>query len=214
MMSDKNNSNSTLIIFMLGGVVLAMCACILLGAFMFVGFNVTQPEVAFDPVVEPVVEIEVVPTISDDSTDNVAVENTAEPVDNTVVDSGTNTSVFDLREGTCFNDPVTQDEDLIEELSVVSCDAPHDNEVFALVDHPDGTDAAFPGQDAISEFANEQCEAVYYAYVGTAYADSLFLYSTYYPTAESWSNGDREVICFLYHPDLEKLTGSRKGSNE
>lgn len=190
-MSDKSNNNSTLIIFVLGGVGLGMCACVLLGAFLFLGLNINQPEVAIDPVVEPVIEIEEQP-----------------------VESSTSTSVFDLREGTCFNDPITQDEDLVEELAVVSCDTAHDNEVFAIVDHPDGVNAAFPGQEAISEFADQQCEAVYYSYVGTAYADSLFLYSTYYPSAESWSDGDREVICYLYHPDLEKLTGSKKGSNQ
>ena len=197
MMSDQSDNNLILIIFMFGGVALAMCACILLSAFMFFGLSVNQPEVAFDPVVEPVVEIEVIPTISDE-----------------VIDRGTNTSVFDLREGTCFNDPVTTDEDLIEELSVVSCDAPHDNEVFALVNHPDDLNAPFPGQDAISEFADEQCKAVYYSYVGAAYADSLFSYSTYSPTAQSWSNGDREVICYLYHSNLEKLIGSVKASKQ
>lgn len=191
-MSDKNNSNSTLMIFMLGGVVLAMCACLLLAAFMFAGVSVNQPQVGINPIGEPVIE----------------------EVEDQPIDSGTSTSVFDLREGTCFNDPVTADDELVEELAVVSCDTPHDNEVFAIIDHPDGTDAAFPSSEAMSEFANQKCEAVYYTYVGTAYADSLFLYSTYYPTAESWDEGDREIICFLYHPDLEKLTGSRKGSNE
>ena len=199
-MSDTSNNNSTLIIFMLGGVVLAMCACVLLGAFVFLGFNINQPEVA----INPIIEVEEQPIEG----------NSSESTDNPVVDSGTSTSVFDLREGTCFNDPVTQDEDLVEELAVVSCDTAHDNEVFAIVDHADGLEAAFPGQEAISEFADQECEAVYYTYVGTAYADSLFLYSTYYPTAESWDEGDREVICYLYHPDLEKLTGSQKASKK
>jgi len=203
-MSNKSTNNSTLIIFVLGGVGLGMCACILLGAFIFLGLNINQPEVAIDPIIEPAIEVEEQPIQS----------NSGESTDNAALDSGTSTSVFDLREGTCFNDPVTADEQLIEELTVVSCDAAHDNEVFAIVDYPDGLGAAFPGSETISEFADQECEAVYYAYVGTAYADSLFLYSTYYPSAESWSDGDREVICFLYHPDLEKLTGSRKGSNE
>lgn len=203
-MSDKSNNNSTLIIFVLGGVGLGMCACVLLGALMFVGLNVNQPEVAIDPIIEPAIEVEEQPIEG----------NSSASTDNGVVDSGTSTSVFDLREGTCFNDPVTADDDLIEELAVVSCDTAHDNEVFAIVNHPDDLQAAFPSQDAISEFADQECEAVYYAYVGTAYADSLFLYSTYYPSAESWDEGDREVICYLYHPDLEKLTGSQKESNK
>ena len=194
-MSDQSSNNSTLMILVLGGIGLGMCACILLGAFMFLPLNINQSEIAIDPAIEP--------------TQEQAIQSSSD-----VADRGTNTSVFDLREGTCFNDPVTVEEDLVEELAVVSCNTPHDNEVFALVNYPDGSEAAFPGTETINEFAETECEAIYYTYVGTAYADSLFLYSTYYPSEESWSDGDREVICFLYHPDLEKLTDSQKGSNK
>jgi len=31
------------------------------------------------------------------------------------------------------------------------------------------------------------------------------------PTSESWAAGDREVICFGYHVDFEKITGSING---
>ncbi len=209
-MSEKSNSNSTFIIFMIGGVVLAMCACILLGSFMFVGLGVTQPEAVIDPIVEPDIEEQA----GQNGSDEVVVESTAELAENAPLDFGANTSVFDLQEGTCFDDPITDDEELVEELSVVSCDSPHDNEVFAIVSHPDGSDAEFPGSEIIKEFADQECEDTYYTYVGIDYADSLFLYSTYYPSDESWNDGDREIICFLYHPDLEKLTRPLKGSNE
>jgi hypothetical protein len=128
-----------------------------------------------------------------------------------VVEEG-DESVFDLNVGDCFNDP-EESEGLISDLTLLPCDQPHDNEVFALVNHPAGDGEAFPGDEAMDTFAEEQCLSAFEQYVGLPYEESVFAYVPIKPTAETWADGDREVVCVLYDGQLEELEGSVRGSN-
>ncbi|HWB71157.1 MAG TPA: septum formation family protein, partial [Egibacteraceae bacterium] len=126
---------------------------------------------------------------------------------------GTTTSVFDLAVGDCFHDrPDLQGP--IGDVEVVSCDQPHDNEVFALLNYPAGATDPYPGQEAVQNWAEENCQgSAFQAYVGMDYASSRY-YTTYLsPTADTWEQGDREVVCYLYVPD-EQVTGSARGSGQ
>lgn len=120
-------------------------------------------------------------------------------------------SVFDLAAGICFDDGTVFDEDEVEQVPVVDCAAPHDNEIYAAFDLPDGE---FPGSDEVDELGNEGCLDRFPAFVGIDYASSRYVVSTIYPTASSWEDGDREIICFLYDIDFAKLTGSAEGTAE
>ena len=117
-------------------------------------------------------------------------------------------NVFSLEEGQCFDDPQATGE--ISDVPIVECDEPHDNEVFFTFDLPDGD---YPGDIAVQEQASEGCLGAFEGYVGLDYAtselDILFLS----PTSDSWDQADdREVVCFLYRVDQEKMTGSMQGS--
>jgi hypothetical protein len=119
---------------------------------------------------------------------------------------GGGTSVADLEQGDCFDDPPTA---VIDSLQLTDCDQPHDNEVFAnlLLEQ-----SVFPGESIIAEFAADACFAPFEAYVGMPYAESDLDYSFLAPTADAWnSSADRTVTCFLYSADLSKLSGSAKG---
>jgi hypothetical protein len=128
-----------------------------------------------------------------------------------VVEEG-DESVFDLSVGDCFDDP-EELEGLVSDLTLIPCDQAHDNEVFALVDHPAGDGDAFPGDDAMDTFAEEACLPAFEEYVGLPYEESVFAYYPIKPTEETWADGDREVVCVLYEGQLEKLEGSVQGSN-
>lgn len=118
------------------------------------------------------------------------------------------TSVFDLKTGDCFNDPA---ENEVASVGAVECSALHDYEIFGTVDHPAGSDAAYPGASAVEEVINSECNARFEPFVGTPYEDSeLYIYYLA-PTEESWGDGDREILCALYLPD-EQLQGSMEGS--
>ena len=117
----------------------------------------------------------------------------------------TGTSVQDLSVGDCFDDP---DEELISSLPLVDCAEPHDNEIYASVQHP-GT--AFPGLEALTQFGLEECLAEFEPAIGESYAASSLDYLFFFPSEESWDNGDREYLCYAYEANLDKLTGSVRG---
>lgn len=123
----------------------------------------------------------------------------------------TDTSVVELVIGTCFDDPTTTDQ--IESVPAMSCDGPHGNEVFAVVEYPAGLDEAYPGRKPLAELAQEECNGqVFTDYVGLPWRQSQFMTSQLTPTEKSWAAGDREIVCLLY--DTAPLVGSVRGSQQ
>ena len=118
---------------------------------------------------------------------------------------GGGTSVTEIEVGDCFDDP---EGELVSSLDLVDCSQPHDNEVFAEVVMGGG---AFPGTEALFEFGFDTCLLEFEAYVGEPYAESSLDYTFLSPSEESWADGDRTFVCFLYNSDLSKLTGSARG---
>lgn len=120
------------------------------------------------------------------------------------------TSVFRIRPGDCFNDPAADRE--LEQVDVVPCDEPHDNEVFATLEHPPTPDDIYLGRDAIVGYAEQACPEPFNAYVGVAYQRSRFSLFPIVPSEATWAEGDRQIICALYDHQAGKLTGSMRGS--
>lgn len=123
-------------------------------------------------------------------------------------------NVFSLAVGTCFDDIDAFYEEGgggVEDVPIVECDEPHDNEVFALFDIAGD---AFPGTSAVGTEAETGCVDRFEDYVGIDYASSRFVASWLTPTSQSWDAGDREVVCFLYDIDLAELEGSARDSGE
>jgi len=123
--------------------------------------------------------------------------------------SGTAVSVFGLITGDCFDTESIQEGGGEQTVDVIDCSLPHDNEVFHLFDMDDGD---FPGDDAVETDANEGCVAQFEAYVGIGYDDSAIYVRAFYPSVDTWADGDREVVCMLYDPDGEKFEGSMRGA--
>lgn len=123
---------------------------------------------------------------------------------------GTDTSVFRMRPGDCFDDPSPGRQ--LRQVDVTPCAQPHDNEVFGTVEHPAAGDVGFPGHDAIVAHAEQACPAPFAEYVGLAYDQSRFSLFPIVPSAESWAKGDRQIICALYDNEAGKITGSVRGT--
>ena len=122
---------------------------------------------------------------------------------------GEETSVFDLEEGDCFGAAGEQ----VETVNVVDCEQPHIYEVYALVDY-ETEDDAYPGEEAVRTYADEQCEAEFEGFVGIDYESSRWYITSVTPSEETWADGDREIVCTLNLEDNSEVTGSAEDSGE
>jgi len=115
-------------------------------------------------------------------------------------------SIDDLRVGDCFD---VGDETEITDVDGVPCTEPHEYEVFAL----DTYEAdALPGDAELEAVFEDVCVEPFAAYVGIDYLDSELYGSMITPSEESWADGDRGFVCFLYDLDDPELTASMRGA--
>jgi hypothetical protein len=118
--------------------------------------------------------------------------------------------VAEFQIGDCFDDPTVIE---VEDVPGLPCDLAHDNEVYAIFEHEE-PDQAWPGQDALNEYAYLACVDRFAAYVGAEYADSRLDLSFFKPLEDGWNNDDYEIVCFLFDRDFAKLTASMRDSGE
>jgi hypothetical protein len=121
-------------------------------------------------------------------------------------------SLFNLRTGDCFDSPAGRagTEIQVDKLETVACTGAHDGEVFAVLTHPDPPAAPWPGDIALSQFADSRCVDAFGAYAGVAYGDSDLQVATVRPSQESWvKKHDREIGCVLYRQE-GRLNGSQR----
>jgi len=125
----------------------------------------------------------------------------------TIVGEGS-IDAFNMRVGDCF-DNADADNDEVSDLPGVPCSQPHDFETYAVFDVSlDG----YPTEDVMAEMAYESCLQRFDEFVGLDYESSVLEIITMYPTAHSWQQDDREVVCALFDINEEKLIGSTRGS--
>ena len=119
-------------------------------------------------------------------------------------------SAFSLEVGDCLDEPRGGE---FSDVDKVSCDEPHELEVFALVDYPGGNDAPFPGADRLEQAALDLCFAFFEDYVDRPYPESLLDIATFNPTRDSWNEiDDREIVCLLYDLESAYMHESMKDS--
>lgn len=136
---------------------------------------------------------------------NQITNDTARDEDGTVIEGNDDADVFSIRVGDCLNDAGTSG--TVTTAPIVPCDEPHDSEAYASFQLQDG---AYPGDDAISAAADELCYGAFETFAGIAWEDSVYDYSYYLPTQDSWNNrGDREVLCTIFDRDGQ-VTGTLK----
>lgn len=117
-------------------------------------------------------------------------------------------NVFELSVGDCFDDNLDFSEE-VSDLPLIDCSEPHDNEIYAIHTM---TDVSYPGLEATGAMADEWCIGDFESFVEVSYDVSELDIGWLAPTDESWSGGDREIVCFLYRLDLEKMTGTMEDS--
>jgi hypothetical protein len=121
-------------------------------------------------------------------------------------------TLFHLQTGDCFHTSAGTTGRTVEvkDVTTVPCGEAHDGEVFAVVTHPAATDATYPGDDAMADFAGSECLARFAGYTGTPYDNSDLAVASVRPDHDSWAaKNDRAVACVLYRQGAS-LTGSRR----
>ena len=125
-------------------------------------------------------------------------------------------TAFELEVGDCvvsLGDD-EQQEPTLGDVQVIACDQPHRAEVYAVFDHPGDQSASYPGSDAVEKYANEQCRGpLFDSYVGGPYERSELLVLEATPVENTWSQGDREIVC-LAHAGEQTLDKSLRGSEQ
>jgi hypothetical protein len=101
----------------------------------------------------------------------------------------------------------------VTELAGFDCGQEHDAEVY-FVGESSRTEF---DQLKVAEDAADVCRDEFASFIGIAYEESVLDIYYVYPQADSWENGDREVICAVYEPDPETgrittLTGTLAGA--
>jgi hypothetical protein len=128
------------------------------------------------------------------------------------VDKAGASTLFQLKTGDCFTSKAGTAGRTVElkDVTSVACTETHDGEVFAVVNHPAAKDVAYPGDEAVADFAAAECLTRFPAYTGVTYDDSDLQVATVRPDRDSWvDKDDREVACVLYEQG-STLTGSRR----
>lgn len=119
------------------------------------------------------------------------------------VTTGGNETFAGVQVGDCANN-LTEGVDTGVDL--VPCSQPHQGQVFAIYDLPDGP---YPGEDAAFSAAQSGCLVRVPAALGDAPEAQDLRTFVYFPQAANWSAGDRQVICAALSPT--PMTGSLPG---
>ena len=116
-------------------------------------------------------------------------------------------TILHLGVGQCLNGD-------LEELpvTVVSCRAVHDGEVYAVLEHDAGPGVGYPGSDALMSYGHERCDQAFAEYVGISYEESELDLITHWPTEDAWNAGIRRMVCVAGYLDGSSLDRSIRGS--
>lgn len=121
---------------------------------------------------------------------------------------------FDLRAGQCFNEGSWYDEVLerrIDLTASVSCDQPHQKEMYHEAEFPAPNGAPFPGEAKMTEWSTQVCYEAFPDFVDSEYELSQFEIGFLQPTQATFEHEvgrHRRVTCYLFDPSTEVSSGS------
>lgn len=124
-------------------------------------------------------------------------------------------SVFSVEVGQCFLAP-EEVQAQISDLERVDCSEEHDHEAYARERYraPDGSESDdYPGDEALTAFADGACASAFGEYVGVNYLDSSLFFTYLLPSPRSWQEEDRSVLCLITTTG-SPLQGSVKGTEQ
>ena len=115
-----------------------------------------------------------------------------------------------LKVGDCFDSASSTQ---VRGVKVKPCVKTHNSEIFFLVTNPAAKGAAYPGKDALVQFAADACLGQPLTdYLGIPLEQSKLKDFEIVPQASAWKDGKRILVCGLDTGTAGKITGSIKGT--
>jgi hypothetical protein len=116
----------------------------------------------------------------------------------------------ELKVGDCFDSSASNE---IRGIEVKPCSEPHNSEIFFIVTHPAGPTDAYPGKDALVQYAADNCLGQPLTdYVGIPLEQSKLKDFEIVPQESAWKEGRRVLVCGLDTGGEGDITGSVKGT--
>ena len=116
-----------------------------------------------------------------------------------------NVAADDLAVGDCFNIP---DGTTIQTVEKHGCGESHNAEVIFVGAYDGDT---FPISLSLDRFIEDKCVPAFATYIGRDIdSEPALSVGYFYPTRDSWDNGDRTVTCYVSQPDESPMTESLK----
>jgi hypothetical protein len=110
--------------------------------------------------------------------------------------AGSQTSVFSLRTGQCFQNPPANQAILgITNVTVVPCTTLHNAQVF--VEFPATGSSTYPGSTSLKRQANQGCHSRIAGNLETSKITNKMSLHFLYPLSASWAQGHRAITCLV-----------------
>jgi hypothetical protein len=114
----------------------------------------------------------------------------------------------DLKVGDCFDEPAGATQ--VEDVQHHPCTEAHTSEVVFVGDVP-GDSKTYPALTAFDDYGVANCSPAFTLYTGRDFSSETELTMGYfYPLAEGWGKGDREMTCYAIRVDSKPVTASFK----
>lgn len=118
---------------------------------------------------------------------------------------------FTLVLGDCFN---RYDVGTNAITTKLSCDEPHQREVYFVASHPAAFGEPWPGDDALQRYAQRLCYQNFAAFVGVIYELSELGIGALTPPQPNWEDERarfRGITCYVVRNDGKPMVGSMRG---
>lgn len=174
----------------------------IVGVAFFFGGDGDGPA-SIDPVTTTTVSSDASST-SSSSTDGSAVAPVEDPLPpDTAPPTPTAVKVASLEVGDCFS---RAPDDEVVDVTVVSCEEPHTDEVYTVLTLRDRAGAPYPAD--LEDRAEDGCYDAFATFVGVAPEESDYAYDWYAPDEAAWAAGERRIPCVATEPDGKPTSGS------
>jgi Domain of unknown function (DUF4328)/Septum formation/zinc-ribbon domain len=112
-------------------------------------------------------------------------------------------SVAGAAVGTCFNENLANP----IEIEVTDCELAHDAQFYALLTYDASED--YPGDSPLAGWAGDHCFLEFGEATGEEYYSSELDFWYFFPSQQTWDEGDRTVQCYLVKYTGLRIIGSR-----